>query len=444
MISDSISKEQVLLFYRIRPLVILLSSAFFALAHEIPSDITAQVYVRPAGERMQMLVRVPLSSMRDIEFPETSEGYLDIEKLMPQLPDVATLWISQFVAIYEGEDRLPKPRISAIQISLPSDRSFTTFDDALRHVAGPRLRNDANVMWNQVMLDVLFEYRIRSDRSAFSIHSRLALLAARVATVLRFATPNGVRVYEFEGDPGRIPLDPSWYQSAWQFVKLGFTHILDGTDHLLFLFCLAIPSRQVRSLVLVVTAFTVAHSITLICSALNFAPGALWFPAVDRDADRSVHRVHGRREHRWQSGAVHRRWIIAFGFGLVHGFGFSFALRDTLQFAGSNLLTSLLAFNVGVEFGQVFAARADDPRSACNISLRPAGTRRDDRSLRIRRAHWLALVPRPRRATPEFRFEWPPLAALAKRYVVDPRLSCSSQLSSGLLLYSSPNETADK
>ena len=51
---------------------------------------------------------------------------------------------------------------------------------------------------------------------------------------------------------------------------------------------------------------------------------------------------------------VQRRWALAFGFGLIHGFGFSFALRDTLQFAGSHLLTSLLAFNVGVEFGQLF------------------------------------------------------------------------------------------
>src|SRR5262249_1926633 len=51
--------------------------------------------------------------------------------------------------------------------------------------------------------------------------------------------------------------------------------------------------------------------------------------------------------------ATRRRWIIAFGFGLVHGFGFSFALRETLQFAGSHLLSSLLSFNLGVELGQL-------------------------------------------------------------------------------------------
>ena len=63
-------------------------------------------------------------------------------------------------------------------------------------------------------------------------------------------------------------------------MKLGFCHILDGTDHLLFLFCLVIPFRRFRSLVAVVTAFTVAHSITLIASAYNLAPDALWFPPL--------------------------------------------------------------------------------------------------------------------------------------------------------------------
>ena len=72
-----------------------------------------------------------------------------------------------------------------------------------------------------------------------------------------------MRAFEFHGDPGLVQLDPRWHQAALRFVKLGFSHILDGTDHLLFLVCLVIPFRRLRSLVAVVTAFTVAHSITL-------------------------------------------------------------------------------------------------------------------------------------------------------------------------------------
>src|SRR5206468_7752431 len=127
---------------------------------------------------------------------------------------------------------------------------------------------------------------------------------------------------------------------GFQFVKLGFRHILDGIDHLLFLFCLVIPLRRFRSLVVVVTAFTVAHSITLFASAYNLAPDALWFPPlIETLIATSI--VYMALEN-IVGANVKRRWVITFAFGLVHGFGFSFALRQTLQFAGSHLLASLL------------------------------------------------------------------------------------------------------
>jgi hypothetical protein len=200
---------------------------------------------------------------------------------------------------------------------------------------------------------MLFEYPIQSDRSRFTIDPRLRHLAAREVTVLRFLPPGGaVRAYEFVGDPGPVPLDPRWHQAAARFVKLGFFHILDGTDHLLFLLCLVIPFRRFRSLVGVVTAFTIAHSITLFASAYNFAPDALWFPPLIEFLI-ALSIVYMALENIVGGTTVHRRWLMAFGFGLVHGFGFSFALRETLQFAGSHLWASLLSFNIGVELGQL-------------------------------------------------------------------------------------------
>jgi hypothetical protein len=172
-------------------------------------------------------------------------------------------------------------------------------------------------------------------------------------TVLRYQPPAGAeRAFEYAGDPGLVHLDPRWHQAALQFVRLGFAHILSGTDHLLFLFCLVIPFRRIRSLVAIVTSFTVAHSITLIASAMDLAPGALWFPPlIETLIAASI--FYMALENIFGVTNVRRRWMITFGFGLVHGFGFSFALRETLQFAGSHLLTSLLSFNVGVELGQL-------------------------------------------------------------------------------------------
>jgi len=160
-----------------------------------------------------------------------------------------------------------------------------------------------------------------------------------------------VRAFDLHGDPGLVRLDPRWHQAAWRFVESGFLHILEGTDHLLFLLCLVIPFRRLGQLALIVTSFTVAHSITLIASAYDLGPDALWFPPLIETLI-AISILYMAIENVIGSN-VGRRWIITFGFGLVHGFAFSFALRETLQFAGSHLLTSLLSFNLGVELGQL-------------------------------------------------------------------------------------------
>ena len=324
-----------------------------ALAHDIPNDVTVQAFVRPAGQQMQLLVRVPMAALRDIDFPTNGPGYLDLSRVGPLLPDASTLWVSDAVALYENDTSLGKPRVAATRVSLQSDRSFTSFDTALANVTGPPLPAGTSVYWNQTMLDVLFEYPIQSDKSRFSIRPEFGRLGVHVVTVLRFLAPNTpVRAFEFTEDPGLVRLDPRWYQAALRFVDLGFFHILDGTDHLLFLFCLVIPFRSFRGLIPIVTAFTVAHSMTLIASAYNLAPDALWFPPLIETLI-AVSIVYMALENIAGGATVQRRWIVAFGFGLVHGFGFSFALRQTLQFAGSHLLASLLSFNVGVELGQL-------------------------------------------------------------------------------------------
>jgi len=322
-------------------------------AHDIPNDVVIRAFVHPEGERLRVLVRAPLGAMRDIQFPTRGQDNLDFARVGPLLHDAATLWISGSLAIYEGETRLGAPTVMAARVSLPSDRSFGSYETALAALTGPPLAENTAIVWSQAMLDVQLEYPIRSDRSEFSVHPAFARLGIRVVTVLRFLPAGSAeRAFELVGDPGLVRLDPRWHQVARRFVELGFLHILDGTDHLLFLLCLVIPFRRLRPLILVVTAFTVAHSITLIASAFDLAPDALWFPPlIETLIATSI--VYMALENIVGTTRIERRWMIAFAFGLVHGFGFSFALRQTLQFAGSHLLTSLLSFNVGVEIGQV-------------------------------------------------------------------------------------------
>src|SRR5258705_274539 len=113
------------------------------------------------------------------------------------------------------------PNQASERATLPSDRSFVSYEDDYAHVTGPALSNDTNVYWDQTMLDVLFDYPIRSEQSRFSIHPAFARLGLRVVTVLQFLpATGGVRAFEFNGDPGLVHLDPSWRQSAARFVDL--------------------------------------------------------------------------------------------------------------------------------------------------------------------------------------------------------------------------------
>src|SRR5437016_9567863 len=323
-----------------------------AAAHDIPNDITIQAFFKPEGQRLHYLLRVPLKAMREVEFPKRGPGFLDLARIDEYLQDAATQWIAQFTDIEEGGTRLPKPEIAAARVSLESDKSFAAYETALDHVRGERLPDNTELYWEQAMFDVLMDYPIQSDRSEFAIHPGYERLGLRVVTALRFMPPTGVvRAFEFLGDPGLVRLDPRWYQAALRFVVMGFFHILDGTDHLLFLFCLVIPFRRWRPLIAVVTSFTVAHSVTLIASAYDLGPDALWFPPLIETLI-AVSILYMAIENVLGSN-VRRRWMITFAFGLVHGFGFSFALRQQLQFAGAHLLTSLLSFNIGVELGQV-------------------------------------------------------------------------------------------
>jgi len=130
-------------------------------------------------------------------------------------------------------------------------------------------------------------------------------------------------------------------------LELGVEHILTGWDHLLFLAALLLGTRELRGVVAAVSAFTVAHSITLAVAALGiYAPGPRWVePAIAASiafvAFQNV--LQARPAHRWR---------VTFAFGLIHGFGFAGALQE-LTLARERLVPTLLGFNLGVEAGQL-------------------------------------------------------------------------------------------
>lgn len=337
-----------------------------ARAHDIPPSATVLMYVKPETGRVVMLLRAPMATFSEIVFPTRGRGYLDLEAVDDALAEVVRVYLSDALHIFADGEDLGVPSLRAMRLALPSDTSFVSYETALAHINAPPLGNEIDLFWNQASFDVLLEFARPVERSSFNAKTKISLLtetdrlASETMTVLHYLpVDSSERVFNYRGNPGLIHLNPSWWNAISRFVGLGFEHILDGMDHLLFLLALVIPVRRVRALLLIVTSFTIAHTITLISAALGLTPAVLWFPVlIETLIALSVfytacENVFGVRQN--------IRWMLAYGFGLLHGFGFSFVLADRMQFAGGHLISSLLAFNIGVELGQLLVVGISVP-----------------------------------------------------------------------------------
>jgi hypothetical protein len=172
-------------------------------------------------------------------------------------------------------------------------------------------------------------------------------------TLARVESPGVTRELAFatEAREARISLDASHETSggAGSFVLLGVEHILTGYDHLLFLLALLLRGGRLVSLLKIITAFTLAHSVTLALAVLD----VVVLPDRLVEAVIALSIAFVAAENLFLSPVVARRWLVSFCFGLVHGFGFSSALRE-LGLPAHGLLLSLFGFNAGVEVGQAF------------------------------------------------------------------------------------------
>jgi len=310
-----------------------------------------------------------LTTKLGVPFPLAGDHYkVDASR---SAVETALKGLGSALQLWEDNARLA-PSSAAGQLAPLADRSFEDYDRAVARVAEP-LAPDTVIAFEQGYLDAHFVYPISSPKSVFSIQTTIgAELGDYIKLTIRFI-PLGEpsRAMMITGASGRVALDPAWYQASIGFVKLGIGHILSGIDHLLFLLCLIIPFRRITALIPIITAFTLGHSVTLIGTAYNLAPIGAWFPPFIEAAIAAsifymaIENIIGAN--------VNQRWIITGLFGLVHGFGFADVLKEQLQFAGSNLLVSLLSFNIGIEIGQLAVLCVFVPALALLLRGRMAG-----------------------------------------------------------------------
>jgi hypothetical protein len=321
-------------------------------AHDVPEEIDIQAYIKPQGPTLQVILRVPLLAVSDTNLPKDSTGYLAMPYIDRALGEAANQ-ISTGIAFLENDERLSQFDVANARISLPSDKSFDTYEGAVAHVRGPKLPGSTQLYYNQGYLDLEMLYPIRSASDAFGVQVLLSRgLANRAVAFIDYLPPNGgTHAFRLVDQTEVVHLDPTWGQAVRVFVANGFFRFLDGIDQLLFVIVLVLPYRRVRDVAAPLASFAAAHTITLTLAGFGLMPPGTWFPMfIGVLIALSV--VYLAIENALGVN-LRTRWKTAFGFGLVHGFGFAFALRDSLQFAGGHSLAALLSFSAGLERGLV-------------------------------------------------------------------------------------------
>lgn len=213
----------------------------------------------------------------------------------------------------------------------------------------------------QTSLRLLLAAPVTSGAKTLTVRSHLFPTDPKHHTVLIVRGSDGQLLHEAILTPDApeavIPLRSAVVQNPLtvfaQFVREGVFHIAIGLDHILFVVALLLMGGGVKQLLKVVTAFTLAHSITLVLAALHFVtvPSFVVEPIIAASIVFVAVRVLQTKWRRDGAKPTEERLPYAFGFGLVHGFGFASALSE-LELPRESLAVSLFGFNVGVEVGQ--------------------------------------------------------------------------------------------
>lgn len=287
--------------------------------------------------------------------------YLDRDALRAEPKGLGAFAGEGFQFLAEGA-RL-KPAVEQVRVySVGTQADFATLDEAKASFArdSPASGLASPVYVGDAVVDVVLRYRNGTPVSNYSVSSTLnpgLPGQENTANLVLDYGPGGTKVFRERGllaEPVTISRDA--LSAILTFVKEGIRHILEGTDHVLFVLCLVLGATTLRSLIWRITGFTIGHSITLSAGFFGFVPSGAWFiPSVEAGIALSIVYAAAIAIKPVTALAVRERnmFIVTASIGLLHGLGFSFVLHKILQITSPDIWQSLLAFNVGVEIGQL-------------------------------------------------------------------------------------------
>ncbi|MAN24183.1 MAG: hypothetical protein CME10_07950 [Gemmatimonadetes bacterium] len=293
-----------------------------ASAHKLNTSY-ANLVIRQ--DTLMLRFRIDDYDMAQLGLDTNGDSTLFFEEMSAGLPEVAD-FVSREVEILVNDKPVP---LQLGKTDINPDDKGNTF--AIVYLGG---KLDA--------IPVTAELKINFFDEFGSEHKSIGKVLMPGHSLEQVVFSNDTRSFRFgEGN------EKTLFQQSMLFTWLGIEHIFIGYDHIMFLLALIIVGGRLRDMVKIVSAFTVAHSITLCLAALEIVslPGK-WIEAAI-----ALSIAYVAVENLFLKQLTHR-WLLTFGFGLIHGFGFANVLRE-LGLPAKGLAVSLFSFNVGVELGQV-------------------------------------------------------------------------------------------
>ncbi len=287
--------------------------------------------------------------------------YLDPDQLRRNPKGLGTFAGEGFRLVADG--KLLDAMVEQVHVyRVGTQPDFATLDEARAAFAtGRAFPEEAKPLYvGDAVVDIVLRYKVGAPIHNYSVSSTLdpgLPGQENTANLILDYSPTGTKVFRARGLLGEpVIISRSALSAVVTFIKEGIRHILEGLDHVLFILCLALGATQLISLVWRVTGFTIGHTITLTAGFFGFVPSGAWFvPTVETGIALSIIyaaaiAVMPRAE---LAGSERSMFFVTCSIGLLHGLGFSFVLHKILQITSPDIWQSLLAFNLGVEIGQL-------------------------------------------------------------------------------------------
>jgi len=325
---------------------LLLAAASAAAAPVWHPDSLSSSHVTVRGSQARLLLRCQVLSLLEVVpgLDADRDGRVTADEAHARHADIAD-YVGEHYRLLVGTDR-----------DLEGGTRLEPVAGGLRHAPADGVRDDG-IGYREGAVDVELLFHAEDEIHDVMIESSLFLATspdhvdlATVEWIADDGTTVAARSFGLEARAPRARFDPEGRGAALVFVRLGWRHILTGWDHLAFLAALVLASRRLTSLLGVVTAFTLAHSVTLAIASLGVVDTAPYARFIEAAIALSI--AYVAADNLLPPHLRRSRGIEAFAFGLVHGLGFAGFLARSLV-AEPSKTTALLAFNVGVELGQI-------------------------------------------------------------------------------------------